>query len=208
MSPSSSSSPTSPTPTSIEAPAKAKRQLPRAVKIAGAILLGLVVLPGLLYAFPIAAGSDHAYVVLSGSMEPFFSPGDIIFVQDVDVEKLEVGTIITFHASEGSERLYTHRIIEVVTDGGAVRYVTKGDANEDPDPSMVKPAMIVGAYDFQMPYYGHLLQLFRSKAGFLILVIVPGVLIVGSELVKLYKMLDAMDRVKQAKKKAAAEEKP
>lgn len=166
-----------------------------------ATLAALVVIaPGVVYALPQVAGADDAFVVLSGSMVPFFDPGDVIFVDEVDPASLEVGDVVTFRARPGSSTLITHRVIEVIDAGGTVRYRTQGDANEDPDPFIVTQEMVVGKYDFQLPKWGLLVKAIRSKAGYFLLVLLPASLVIGREFVKLYKELDAMDRAKKAKK--------
>jgi len=55
----------------------------RAVRIVGLILLIALVLPFVAYAVPQVAGAEHSFVVLSGSMEPSISPGDVVLVAGV-----------------------------------------------------------------------------------------------------------------------------
>lgn len=168
----------------------------------GWLLVALVVVPGALYMVPSATGSDHAFLVLSGSMVPTFDPGDVIFVSEVAPEDVEVGDIITFRARVGSTTLFTHRVIEVLEDGGRLRWRTQGDANEDPDPFVIHPEMLVGEYDFQIPYWGHLVNAIRSKLGYVVFILLPAAIVIVREFVKLYRELDAADR---AKKRAAEE---
>lgn len=162
------------------------------------------IVPGVLFAVPEAAGADDAFVVLSGSMVPFFHPGDVIFVDHVPADSLKVGDVVTFRASPGSPTLITHRVIEVIDAGGKIRYRTQGDANEDPDPFIVTQEMVVGKYDFQIPHWGKTMQLLRSKVGYFLFIFFPGTFIVMREFVKLYKELDAADKAKKAA--AAAKE--
>ena len=72
------------------------------------------------------------YTVLSGSMEPAYHVGSLIYVQKVDPATLEVGDPLTYRMPDGT--VVTHRIIEVLEDGGLERrFRTQGDANEIPD---------------------------------------------------------------------------
>lgn len=160
-------------------------------------------MPGILYAVPALVSADHAFLVLSGSMVPAFAPGDVIFVEEVPTDSLHVGDVITYQITPGSRTLITHRIIEVLSDGEAVRYRTQGDANEDVDPWVVKQEAIVGVYENKLPYWGLLLKLVRSKIGYLIFILVPAMIVIGKEFTTLYRELDARDR---AKRQAASED--
>ena len=60
------------------------------------VVLVLAVVPFVVYAVPGVVGASESYVVLSGSMEPTISPGDVIVVEDVDPGDVEEGDVITF----------------------------------------------------------------------------------------------------------------
>lgn len=135
-------------------------------------------------------GKDAAYVVLSGSMEPRYSPGDVVLVERVATRDLAVGDVITFRIDPRT--LVTHRIVEVLPqDGGHVAYRTQGDANDDPDPFVVTEAMVVGRVDGSIPYWGQIVTTLRSKTGTLLFVILPCALLLARETVRLYKALAA-----------------
>ena len=103
-------------------------------------------------------------MVLSGSMEPVYHTGSVIYVQSkVDASALEEGQIITFRLT--GDTIATHRIIEVVEENGAVRYRTKGDANEVADGSLVDPARVIGTPKFSIPYLGFALTYIQSAQG-------------------------------------------
>ncbi len=48
--------------------------------------------------------------VLSGSMEPTYHVGSLIYVQDVDPADIEVGDPMTYTIGEGT--MVTHRVVE------------------------------------------------------------------------------------------------
>ena len=48
------------------------------------------------------------YAVLSGSMEPEYPVGSLIFVHSVDAETLQPGDAATFHRSDGA--VVTHQV--------------------------------------------------------------------------------------------------
>ena len=56
----------------------------------------------------------QVFTVLSGSMEPTYHVGSLIYVKDVDYKELEAGDVITFMLDE--DTVATHRITEVVPD--------------------------------------------------------------------------------------------
>lgn len=175
-----------------------------AIRVLGVLALAIVVLPGVAYSFPIIAGSDDAFIVLSGSMVPFFDPGDVIFVSEIDPSDVQVGDVLTFRVRPGSTTLITHRVIEILDDGAGPRWRTQGDANEDPDPFIVHPNMLVGRYDFQVPWWGHLVNAIRSKTGYFVLILIPAGIVIIREFIKLYRELDAADRAKRALAAASA----
>ena len=106
------------------------------------------------------------FTVLSGSMEPVYSAGDLIYVKEVDPFELEEGTIITFMLSE--DTIATHRIVEVVPDAEddtVVRFKTKGDANESEDGGLVHYKNVIGAPIFSVPTLGYVANFIKEPPG-------------------------------------------
>ena len=104
--------------------------------------------------------------VLSGSMEPVYHVGSVIYVRDVDYTKLSEGDIITFMVDE--DTLATHRIIEVVPeeeDPTVIRFRTKGDANDAEDGSLVHYKNIVGTPVFTIPELGYIANFIQNPPG-------------------------------------------
>jgi signal peptidase len=152
----------------------------------------VIVAPFVAYAVPQVVGADQGYVVLSGSMEPVMSPGDVIIVDSVGVEAIQEGDIITY--TQGDERTpTTHRVIEIVERDGGVAFRTKGDANGSPDSQLVSPdqvegeVMTIGGYLLVIPYIGYVIQFMQTTPGFVALFVVPLVLLVVSELWNIVK---------------------
>jgi len=98
-----------------------------------------------------------AAVVLSGSMEPEFSKGDLIFVKEET--EYDLNDIVVYQ-SEGS--LVVHRIIE--KDGGFV--TTKGDANNVADDPVPLTA-VKGRVLFWIPMLGTVVGFLKSPIGFI-----------------------------------------
>ena len=106
------------------------------------------------------------FTVLSGSMEPVYSAGDLIYVKEVDPFELEEGTIITFMLSE--DTIATHRIVEVVHDAEddtVIRFKTKGSANESEDGGLVHYKNVIGAPIFSVPKLGYVANFIQEPPG-------------------------------------------
>lgn len=120
----------------------------------------------------------EVYGVLTGSMEPEYPTGSLIYVKDIDTSSLEVGDTISFKLSENV--IATHRIIELVPDENnpsITRYRTKGDANSVADSSLVEVEQIIGKVVFCLPKMGYFLNYIQSPTGITTTVIVSILLV-------------------------------
>lgn len=118
------------------------------------------------------------YVVLSGSMEPAYHVGSLIYVKDVDYTQLQAGDVITFMLNE--KTVATHRIVEVIpdeTEPGVVRYRTKGDANEVEDGSLIHYRNVIGSPVFTIPYLGYVANYVQNPPGMYIAISAGAILI-------------------------------
>jgi signal peptidase I len=144
--------------------------------------------------------------VLSGSMEPGIKTGSIVAIKPIkDFEKalnMKKGDVITFISKDKDNALVTHRIVEVQGKGNNVNYITKGDNNDGPDIEPVLAANIVGQYNgFTIPFVGYLLNFGKSKLGSALILVLPGLLILGYSFFTLWK---AIAEVEKSKKSAEA----
>lgn len=106
------------------------------------------------------------YTILSGSMEPTYHVGSLIYVKKVDTSTLEAGDPITFALSE--DTIATHRIVEVVPDeedASVIRFRTKGDANETVDGALVHYKNVLGKPVFTIPYLGYVADYIQHPPG-------------------------------------------
>ncbi len=92
-------------------------------------------------------------VVLSGSMEPTIATGDAVVVREVAEQDVGVGDVITYHGY-GSDRLTTHRVIDVSDVRGQRHFRTQGDANESPDPNLAPAGGLEGEVVLTVPRFG------------------------------------------------------
>ena len=138
---------------------------------------------------PTIQGSMHFLIVLSGSMSPEINAGDVVVSMRVNPDEINVDDVITFRYKDRPENFITHRVVNVINENGNLSFVTKGDANEDPDQRIVESSELVGKVAFVIPYLGYLPHFARTKIGFVTLVIIPGSLIITNEIWNIIKTL-------------------
>ncbi len=90
-------------------------------------------------------------VVVSGSMEPALSRGDVVVVRQVKATEVGAGAVISFVDVAHGGRPTTHRAVKRL---GTDRFVTKGDANRDPDPQLITPTQLRGVVTAVVPVVG------------------------------------------------------
>lgn len=109
------------------------------------------------------SGLYRPVTVLSGSMEPTFSRGDLVVATRQSLESLHVGQVISYQIPVGDHRVESHRIVEIVTGGPAPVVRTKGDASQAVDPWNAQltgeHAWVVSA---TVPELGHLILWMRD----------------------------------------------
>lgn len=118
------------------------------------------------------------YGVLTGSMVPAYPIGSLIYVQDVDPNELELRDVITFSSGK---TIVTHRIVEIVRDDNnpyQLKFRTKGDANNDPDASLVGPADIIGKVAFGIPHLGTVANYIQNPPGLYVTIFI-GLALIG-----------------------------
>lgn len=135
----------------------------------------------------------NAYVVLSGSMLPEIAIKDIVVTKKVPQEELDVGDIITFISPDtryGGISI-THRIIEKFYDQslGTYTYRTQGDNNNVADSALVPNANILGKVILKIPKLGYLQDLLASKGGLIIVVLIPCLVILSYDIMKIFKSI-------------------
>lgn len=108
----------------------------------------------------------QVFTVLSGSMEPTYHVGALIYVKKVDPMELEAGDVITFMLDE--DTVATHRVVEVVPDEedpSVIRFRTKGDANDNVDGGLVHYKNVLGTPVFTIPMLGYLAGYIQNPPG-------------------------------------------
>ena len=168
------------------------------------------------------------YAVLSGSMEPTYHVGALIYVKDVDPADITVGMPITFVVNEDL-LLATHRVvdIEVLTtrqeqvldeagnpvlddegnpvveeiplDEPTYYFQTKGDANDAVDGTPVHYKNVVGTPGFSIPYLGYLSSWLQTRQGMIMGICIALVLVILTFLPDLLRAVDEPKKPKRGK---------
>ena len=114
------------------------------------------------------------YCVLSGSMEPTYHTGSLIYVKKADPQDIKVGDPITFVLDENLT-VATHRVIEI--DEASQHFYTKGDANDTEDGGLVHYKNVVGTPIFSIPYLGYVADYIQHPPGIYIALLAGAVLL-------------------------------
>ena len=134
-----------------------------------------------------------AYTIVSPSMVPAINVLDVVVTMRVNsTEDLEKGDIITFNSTDYrySGVLVTHRIVDIEkTTSGEYLYTTKGDNNNTQDSLRISFDEIYGRVLFRIPKIGYIQYYLSSILGWVAIIIVPAVMIIGYDVYKLVKTL-------------------
>lgn len=128
-------------------------------------------------------GNFKTMMVLSGSMEPAIKTGSIVIVKPA--KDYRIGDIITFGPMSKDKIPTTHRISDVKYNSGIPVYITKGDANNDPDTREISQKDIIGKVLFSIPYLGYAVETAQKPIGFALIIIIPAVIIIYEQLKKI-----------------------
>lgn len=167
--------------------------------ITGILFLVLILMLFLVISSRAAGGEPQIFgyqlkTVLSGSMEPGIKTGSIIAVKTGgDMERFKEGDVITF--KEEDNKLITHRVTEVMNNGKQVLYRTKGDNNDSEDMNPVLSNNVVAKYTgITVPYLGYFIDFTKSKNGSVLLLILPGLLLLGYASFTIWQVIRSIDK--------------
>ena len=139
-------------------------------------------------------GGHFPMIVLTDSMLPLISSGDLIFCVTVEPEDVEVGDVISFFDPMGSgTAVVTHRVLEIMEKDGQLSFRTKGDNNNAEDQVAVPEKNLVGLYKSRIPGAGNIAMFMQTTAGLIVCVVLPIILLVGWDVLRRRKY----DKAKQ-----------
>ena len=113
--------------------------------------------------------------VVSGSMEPKYNVGDVLFSKEVDPSDIKVGDSISYIGVQGQvkNKVITHEVISIENDlNGKYLFHTKGISSVVEDP-VVSEEQIFGVVVYKSVILSFLYKIISTKFGFYILIIVP-----------------------------------
>ena len=142
------------------------------------------------------------YAVISGSMEPTYHVGSLIYVKKVPAEKIQVGDPITFVLNEELV-VATHRVIQI--DQQNQCFYTKGDANDAADGAPVHFQNLIGKPVFTIPKLGYFSNWVTQPPGTYIAICGAVILALLFFLPELLDKAEAADKKAEARKKEASE---
>lgn len=145
-----------------ESPVRERTRASRVLNITGTGMIIAVIILCSLLVFPGIIGF-HMYHVLSGSMEPAVRVGSLIYVYEGQPEDVEEEDIIAFYSSLEDSGIITHRVVKNNVVSGT--FQTKGDANDEADPTPVPYDNYIGEVKLSIPYMGKLLAVMTSLYG-------------------------------------------
>lgn len=103
----------------------------------------------------------YMFNIVSESMEPTLEKNDVVIVQKCEISQLQKGDIITFLQDE---RTVSHRIIGITQENGNIKFQTKGDNNEIPDPDLIESGQVYGKVLFRIKKIGKAVSYIQSTS--------------------------------------------
>lgn len=134
-----------------------------------------------------------AYVIISESMIPSINVYDAVLTVRVTEKNIEKYDIITFISKEieTAGTPITHRVIDIVHDpddeSKIIGYRTKGDHNNTADFALISPDEVIGKVYLRIPMIGYLQTFMTKPLGWILIVVIPCLLIIGNDIFKLFK---------------------
>lgn len=176
------------------------------VLVGAVVVLAVLLLGGRLLGWQV-------FTVVSGSMEPVYHVGDLLYVRPTDPADLQPGDVITFVMNEQLV-VGTHRIVEVEDTGERLYFYTKGDANAAMDAAPVAQENVLGTPVFSIPLLGYVAAFVQQPPGSYVAVAVGAVLLAlvllpdlpGSKKRREHQQQAQQAAIDQAVAKALAEE--
>lgn len=161
-------------------------QMPNVVKKVWNIITTVIVVLVVIFAvllIGVRLFGVQVYSVISGSMEPEYPVGSLIYVKEVDPSEIEVDDVITYVLP--SETPSTHRVVRI--DEENQLFYTKGDANETEDGAPVHFKNLIGTPVFKIPYLGYVAYYIQHPPGMYIAIAAGAILLILVFLPDLFK---------------------
>ena len=146
------------------------------------------------------------FTVASGSMQPKYKIGDVLFSKDVSADKVKVGDAITYLGKTGdvANKVITHEVVKIEKDENN-KYIfhTKGLTNLVEDP-IVYEDQLYGVVIHKAILLSFVYKVISSPIGFYAFIIIPIMYIIGSEIIE--SALERKEKELNKRKKKIVEE--
>ena len=120
----------------------------------------------LVVAFFLNVFTYYPVVILTGSMTGSHDRGSLVVMRRIPPEHVQhvvkVGDVLHYHVGAVE---FVHRVIDFVYIDGTRAFVTKGDANEFPDPRPLLMEDVIGTPVLNIPFLGFPNLIFRTMTG-------------------------------------------
>lgn len=141
------------------------------------------------------------FSVVSQSMTPVYDIGDVLIAKEKDPSTIKEGDVVSYLGTTGSfaNKVITHRVVNIEKrEDGKYYYRTKGDANLVEDP-IVMEDQLYGVVVYKSILLSLVYRIVGTQIGFFMFIIIPIMIIIGSEMIS--TLLDKEeDRRKKANK--------
>lgn len=125
------------------------------------------------------------FTVVSGSMEPKYTIGDVLIAKSVPADEIKVGDSISYEGkiSGFDEQIVTHQVVRIEKDvDGNYIYHTKGLSNLVEDPA-VYYNQVYGVVKHKSVVLSAIYKIVMTKFGMFIFIVIPIFYIVSSEMI-------------------------
>lgn len=141
------------------------------------------------------------FVVASESMKKEYKVGDIIFVYKSKMENIKIGDNITYKGLTGDiqNKIITHKVENIVTEGSRHIFYTKGTENDTMDRAVYEE-QVYGKVIFKPFIISLISRAIRTWWGFILLVIFPLTLLFLWEFMDVKKIIKKIKPQKKVEK--------
>jgi signal peptidase len=120
--------------------------------------------------------------VLTGSMRPLIDPGDLVVDERIRPGQARPGDVVSFSDPGRGGQTVTHRVETMETGRGRIDFTTRGDANDTVERWTVPTNGEIGRVVWRVPLIGKAIQPLSTKAGRLLSITIPALLLALLEL--------------------------
>lgn len=126
------------------------------------------------------------FTVVTRSMEPIYTVGDVLLAKDVPPSEIKVGDAISYRGTTGDVKgkIITHEVVGIEQDSnGDYLFRAKGKENVIEDPTIYED-QLYGIIVHKIKILSFIYRIVSTQLGFYFCIIVPLILVIGYEIVQ------------------------